>query len=239
MTLETWERRTGWPLTALAVIFLGCYAWPILEPDLDSSTVSALSTLSLVIWVAFGVDYVASVYLSADRVRYVRRHLLDLVMLVLPMLRPLRALRALVALSRVNRKASTSFHGRAVVYIAGAVPLVVFVAALATLDAERADPEANIASFADAMWWGSTTISTVGYGDRFPITGEGRLIAVALMLAGIALLGVVTAALASWFVEKIGDVEAAEEDTQRDVEALVDEVRALRADLRESRPPNA
>lgn len=231
MTLETWERRTDWPLTVLAVVFLGCYAWPILDPDLDSSLVSALSVVSLVIWGAFGVDYIASIYLSDERLTYVRRHLLDLVMLVLPMLRPLRALRALVALGRVNRQASTSFHGRAVVYIAGAVPLVVFVAALAMLDAERADPEANITSFADAVWWGSTTIATVGYGDRVPVTGEGRLIAVALMLAGIALLGVVTAALASWFVEKIGDVEEAGEETQRDLDALTSEVRAMRADL--------
>ncbi len=211
MTLETWERRTDWPLTVLAVVFLGCYAWPILDPGLDSSLVSALSALSLVIWVAFGVDYIASIYLSDDRVTYVRKHLLDLVMLVLPMLRPLRALRALVALGRVNRQASTSFHGRAVVYIAGAVPLVVFVAALAMLDAERADPEANIASFADALWWGSTTISTVGYGDRFPVTTEGRLIAVALMLVGISVVSVVTASIATWLLSSV------QHDRERDV----------------------
>lgn len=60
----------------LAVVFLGCYAWPILEPDLDSSVVSSLSTLNLVIWAAFGVDYIASIYLSDERVTYVRRHLL-------------------------------------------------------------------------------------------------------------------------------------------------------------------
>lgn len=73
MTLETWERRTDWPLTVLAVVFLGCYAWPILDPGLDGSLVSGLSVLSLVIWSAFGVDYIASVYLSDDRVTYVRR----------------------------------------------------------------------------------------------------------------------------------------------------------------------
>nr|MBA3233489.1 two pore domain potassium channel family protein [Propionibacteriales bacterium] len=89
--------------------------------------------------------------------------------------------------------------------IAGALPLVVFVAAVAMLDAERGAADANIESFGDAAWWAVTTMTTVGYGDRFPVTTEGRLIASALMLAGIALLGVVTAALASWFVERIGD----------------------------------
>ena len=94
---------------------------------------------------------------------------------------------------------------------------MVFVTALAMLDAERGVHDANITSFPDAMWWGGTTITTVGYGDRYPVTGEGRLVAVALMLTGIALLGVITAALASWFVERIGAVEAAEVETQQDL----------------------
>jgi hypothetical protein len=78
---------------------------------------------------------------------------------------------------------------------------------------------------------GSTTITTVGSGDTFPVTGAGRLIAVGLMLAGIALLGVVTAALASWFVEKIGEVEAAEEQTQLDLARVLAELEALRSEV--------
>lgn len=69
-----------------------------------------------------------------------------------------------------------------------------------------------------------TTATTVGYGDRFPVTAEGRLVGVGLMLAGIALLGVVTATLASWFVERI---QAGEERTRSDVELLTEEVRRL------------
>jgi voltage-gated potassium channel len=110
----------------LAVVFLGCYAWPILDPGLDDSIVSVLTAASLVIWICFGVDCIASIYLSEQRVTYVRRHLPDLVLLALPMLRPLPTLRALLALGRVNRQATASFRGQAAVYIAGAVPLVVF-----------------------------------------------------------------------------------------------------------------
>jgi voltage-gated potassium channel len=87
------------------------------------------------------------------------------------------------------------------------------------------------------MWWGSTTITTVGYGDRFPVTGEGRLVAVALMLAGIALLGVVTAALASWFVERLGRVEAAEQQTQHDLGRVLAELAALRNEVRDGLSP--
>ncbi|WP_432949041.1 potassium channel family protein [Kribbella sp. CA-253562] len=54
----------------------------------------------------------------------------------------------------------------------------------------------------DALWWATTTVTTVGYGDHFPTTSEGRIVGVGLMLAGIALVGTVTAALASWFVEQ-------------------------------------
>jgi voltage-gated potassium channel len=233
MTLQTWERRTDWPFTAAAVVFLGCYAWPILQPDLDHTFAVAFSTVSISIWVAFAVDYATRVYLADDRRVYVRRHVVDVAMLVLPVLRPLRALRVLLALNTVNRSGTKTFRGRAAIYIAGAVPLLVFVAALAMLDTERSQSDANITSFGDAMWWAMSTMTTVGYGDRFPVTSQGRLIAVGLMIAGIALLGVVTAALASWFVERLGHVEAAERRTQSELDDVLVELRALRAQIAE------
>jgi hypothetical protein len=67
------------------------------------------------------------------------------------------------------------------------------------IDAERDAPDASIAIMGDALWW---AITTVGYGDRYPTTTTGRAIAVELMMAGIALLGVVTATLASWLVDR-------------------------------------
>lgn len=79
---------------------------------------------------------------------------------------------------------------------------------------------------------GHATVSTVGYGDRFPVTGAGRLIAAGLMVAGIALLGVVTASLASWQISKVREVqEDSQAATRRDVAALAAEVAALRRDL--------
>jgi voltage-gated potassium channel len=75
------------------------------------------------------------------------------------------------------------------------------------LDAERRNPEANISDFGDAMWWAVTTMTTVGYGDRYPTTGPGRLVAFGLMVAGIALLGTVTATLASWLVDQVSRIE--------------------------------
>ena len=101
------------------------------------------------------------------------------------------------------------------------------------LDAERAAPGANINTIGDALWWSVTTITTVGYGDRYPTTATGRLIAVGLMLAGIALFGVVTATLASWLIERVSAENAADRAATADqAEALMVEVRALRVELR-------
>lgn len=71
-------------------------------------------------------------------------------------------------------------------------------------------------------------MTTVGYGDQFPVTDTGRLVAAGLMLAGIALLGVVTASLASWLIERVAQVEEeSQAATRRDVAALTAQVAAL------------
>jgi voltage-gated potassium channel len=229
-SLHAWQRRTEWPLTGLAVAFLGAYALPILDPDMPRAGRTACTVITVAAWGAFGVDYLVRLLLASRRWRFVRGHLADLAVLVLPLLRPLRALRLVPVLSALNQ-ASSSFRGQVTTYVIGSVALIVFVASLAVLDAERRNPDANINAFPDAVWWSLTTITTVGYGDRYPTTGQGRLVAVGLMLAGIALLGVVTATLASWFVERIRLVERAEEQTHDEVRELLDEVRALRARL--------
>ncbi len=87
------------------------------------------------------------------------------------------------------------------------------------LDAERGAANANIVTAQDALWWAATTVTTVGYGDRFPVTGQGRLIAVAPMVGGIALLGVVTASVAAWFVRRFSALEATEEAAEAEVRA--------------------
>lgn len=102
------------------------------------------------------------------------------------------------------------------VYVSGAAALAVGLGALAVLDAEREAPSANITTFGDALWWASTTVTTVGYGDRFPVTGEGRLVAVALMVLGIGLVGAVTAAVASWILGRASVEESARRDANSD-----------------------
>ncbi|MEZ5093490.1 potassium channel family protein [Nocardioides sp.] len=94
------------------------------------------------------------------------------------------------------------------------------MAGIAVREAERGSPDANIANVWDGIWWAVTTVTTVGYGDYYPTTPLGRLIAVGLMLIGIALIGVVTGSIATWFVEKL-------EGTEEAVDAAIEEAGAV------------
>jgi voltage-gated potassium channel len=228
MTLETWERRAELPLAVAALVFLGGYAWPILQPDLASGLLQACRVVTWLVWLMFVADYLIRLRLASDGRAFVRRNVVDLLIIALPILRPLRLLRLVVLLRVLNRGATTSLRGRVAVYVTGAVILLVTVASLAELDAERGHEGANIETFGDALWWSVTTITTVGYGDRFPVTTLGRLIAVGLMLSGIALIGIVTASMATWLLDH---VRATEQETQADVAVLAAEIGRLRGQI--------
>lgn len=230
--IAAWDRRADWPLTGLAVTFLGLYAWLVLDTGLGPGARSVLDGMLTAIWAVFGLDYLIRIGLADRRWRFVRSHLLDLAILLLPMFRPLRALRVVTVISVLNRQLRDDFRGRVTIYIVATVGLLGFVAALAVLEAERDAPEASITSFGEAVWWTITTISTVGYGDRYPVTVEGRLVAATLMVAGIALLGVVTASIATWFVENLRRAgERAAEQVSEEVEEVSTDVEATQAQL--------
>lgn len=226
-----WESRTEAPLVFAAVLFLAAYAWPILEPNLDPEVGTACTVVSLAVWAVFVVDFVVRFALAERRVAFVRGNWLDVLTIAVPMLRPLRVLQAIVALNVLARRGGGFVRGRVVASVSTAVVIVSFVAAVAVLDAERSNPDANLKTFGDALWWAAATVPTVGYGDRYPTTTEGRLVAVGLMLTGIGLVGVVTAAMASWFVERMSAAAAAEERTEAEVADLAAEVRVLRTEI--------
>lgn len=109
---------------------------------------------------------------------------------------------------------------------------MVFIAAVAELDAERHAPGGNIHTFSDALWWAATTVTTVGYGDRYPITAAGRIVAGGLMLVGISLLGVVTAAVAAWFISLTRTAAAEEEAGLEDrLQRIEEQLTAIQTQL--------
>ena len=212
-----WEQATEWLLMIAAVVFLAAYAVPILYPDAPSWLLDSCRWLSWITWAVFVIDFAVRLFLAEERGRYIIRHWYDVLVLALPLLRPLRLLRLIPLLSVLNRRARVRLRGRLAIYVTGGASLLAFCAALAVLDAERSDSNANIVDFGDAIWWAVTTMTTVGYGDRFPVTAVGRLVAFGLMIGGIALLGTVTATLASWLVETV----AAEKEQAEDLQVMV------------------
>ncbi|SDU87678.1 voltage-gated potassium channel [Microlunatus sagamiharensis] len=203
LTTQGWQRRAEWLLTVAAVAFLVSYSVEVLVPGLPAGVRLALRAVDLLTWAMFVVDYVARVLLAPRRRSFVLRHLLDLLVVLLPLLRPLRLLRLLVLLRYLDRGAIRTLQGRVAAYVVLATVLVLYSGTLAGLDAERDAPGSTITTFGTALWWALTTITTVGYGDVYPVTTQGRVVAGVLMVAGVALLGAVTATLSSALVARV------------------------------------
>lgn len=229
--VDRWEKLSEIPLTVATLAFLAGYAWPILDPELDRTLADLCETVVWVTWLLVFVDLAVRITLARHRWTFIRQHPLDVAVVVLPILRPLRLLRLVTLLTVLNRYAGSSMRGRVGMYLVSSVTLIVFVAAVAVLDIERGG-DGPIQSFGDALWWAMTTITTVGYGDMYPVTTAGRFIAGGLMFAGIAVLGVVTASFATWLIERVSESdEQAEAATRRDIASLHQEIRELREAL--------
>ncbi|AIR98185.1 ion transport integral membrane protein [Streptomyces glaucescens] len=226
-----WEQRTQKPLMALAVAFAVAYAVPIVHSSASASVTFGCAVVEWTVWGAFAADYLVRLALAERRREFVRRHWLDLCAVLLPMIQPLRLLRLVSTLLLVGQRARMASQIRLTTYVAGAVVGLLMFGSLAVLSVERQAPDGNIRTLGDAVWWSFTTMTTVGYGDHAPTTGVGRLLAVGLMLSGIALLGLVTANIAAWFISRFESDDAEERRQTEAIVALTEEVRALRAEV--------
>jgi voltage-gated potassium channel len=197
--INWWSKLSPSFLQVLGVIFLAGYAWPIINPNLSPALHSLCNWTLFVIWIFFAFDYFARLSISEDKRLFVRKNLLDLAAVALPFLPLLRAIRALAAvtvLSRRNRGSRSQQVTTSVVTLAFATW---FVAGLAVTEAERQIDGSNIQGVGDGWWWAITTMATVGYGDTYPVSTQGRIVGTALMIMGVALLGTITASIASNF----------------------------------------
>jgi voltage-gated potassium channel len=132
-------------------------------------------------------------------------HPLELITVLLPFLRPLRLLRVISFGTLVIQKVAVGRQFAITLKVFLASILLAYIGAVQITITERGVEGSNIKNFGDGLWWAITTVTTVGYGDRFPITSTGRVLAVCLMLVGISLMGVITASVAAWFVKMSQD----------------------------------
>ncbi|MFC5803779.1 potassium channel family protein [Streptomyces formicae] len=200
--LTRWEQRTEVPLFWCSLLFLAGYTVRVLATGVDMIWRNLAFVLMLLMWLLFAADYVVRLRLSGQRLpRFLRTHWLDALVLILPLLRPLRLVKVYTAVQRRRDRARLSLYARVIAYAGLTAVLLGFSGALAVYHQERSAPGASIRTFGDAVWWVCETLTTVGYGDVTPVTPMGRVIAVGLMICGLALLGAVTGSFSSWLLQ--------------------------------------
>jgi voltage-gated potassium channel len=199
--VHVWERWSTVPLAILALLYLGLYSVEVLG-QLPPATFLDFVVISDVIWGIFIVDFVSRFLLSKQKVPFLKRNAIELVALILPFFRAFRMFRVVIALGFLSRVGKT-LSARVNIYVGVILPLLIYVCALGVYDAEHKAPGANITNFGDSIWWAFVTICTIGYGDYYPVTFEGRAIAVLLMVAGLAFISVITVSVATMFLNRL------------------------------------
>ena len=166
---------------ALIPIITGLYLW-----DLSTLETRIYSQAQIAIWGLFAVALLAKIAVAPDKLRYIRNNWLEVLLVVIPVIRPLRILRAFIWIARdITRMNRLVTLESLLAYGIGTVLL----AATVVTTAERTAAGANILSFPDALYWSFVTVSTVGYGDHYPVTAVGKFTAVFLMFFGIGIFG--------------------------------------------------
>ncbi|MEU3988921.1 ion channel [Streptomyces platensis] len=200
--LQEWERRAQPYLFIASILFLASYTVRVLTPDLSPGWYALWETVMIVSWGVFVAEYLARLAFSRDRWHFVRTRWLDLIVTVLPLLRPLRMIDLHERVQLRRDRPGLVLEARVMIYSGLAALLLGYAASLAVYHDERSAPDANIRTFGNAVWWAASTLTTTGYGDATPVTARGRVIAVGLMFAGVALVGAVVGSFSSYLMRR-------------------------------------
>jgi voltage-gated potassium channel len=228
----------------LFVLVLSLYSIVALAAELilplSAQDTLLLQRIDWFVCAVFLADFFVHLAMAPNRAAYLRWGWIDLLSSipavdwlrwgrVFRILRILRALRSFHEVAEYFRLAPAKGTFGAVSLL---TVLAAIISALAMLHVEAGAPGANIQSADDALWWAFVTLTTIGYGDHYPVTGAGRMIAVGLVICGLSIFGTFTALIASFFVgrfQKRTHVELA------DVLAEVKELRREVAELKTQR----
>ena len=225
--LATWRRWTDWPLMVIAIASLPVLLLEVERHRLPHADRAFIDGVNIVVLIAFAVDYVTEFAVVSNRRLYVRSEFLSLLIVVgqaftlvpslaaFGLLRTLRAARLLRVIAIAIRAAaiggSASRDGRRMIrehaasFALGMAGLTWLTSAAAFTVAEDVGVNGRIHSFFDALWWSLSTITTVGYGDIYPVTAAGRIIGGFTMIVGISTFALVTAKIAQFLVRSEGD----------------------------------
>ncbi len=224
--LAAWEDRTSTPMFVASVLYLLAFAAPIMSTRIQEPYDGYLNIIQMILWGLFAADYCIRLYLAPRRLYFITHNLMNLAIVLLP------AWRIVSFLAMIHLTTNRQYKrlSELAVKLFGYTAIFIIMFALAIYSVESSEPGAMIRDLPTAYWWTFTTLATVGYGDVYPVTGIGRVIAVVVMLYGVGMVAVATGALASWIIEKIGGREEQEYPaTKADVDDLRQEISELRA----------
>lgn len=197
-----WEARTAWPMFVLSLIFFASSVTVLSGVKLPGHWMTLIASAVGVTWLIFIADFLIRLAMSGAPSSFVRTRFFELFTLIIPLLRPFLIITYIWRLPALSRTPERR-RFRLSICVASFAFLFVYVGSTLVWFVERHDPHANIVSLADAIWWGFTTITTVGYGDFTPVTGMGRFVAVVMMVMGMIIIGVVSATAISVLTDDI------------------------------------
>lgn len=206
------ERVTKYPMALLGMAWL-VIGIVVVTADVNGSASIVLVGTLFALWAILLAEYLVRLVITPDRRGYLRRRWVEPATVAVPPLQGWRLvgiekMTLLVREGELRVEAILRHHSLFRVLIAATATL--FLGAWLVLLFEENAKGSNIHTYPDALWWAIVTVTTVGYGDRYPATEGGRAVAVILMLLGIGLIGVLTATVASLFVKEHTDASKEE-----------------------------
>jgi voltage-gated potassium channel len=206
------ERTTKYPMALLGIAWL-VIAIVVVSADVNGSASILLVGSLFVLWAVLLAEYVVRLVVTPDRRGYLKRRWVEPATVAVPPLQGwhligIEKMGLLLQEAELRVEAILRHHSLFRVLIAAAATL--FLGAWLVLLFEENAKGSNIHNYPDALWWAIVTVTTVGYGDRYPVSEGGRAVAVILMLLGIGLIGVLTATVASVFVKEHTDASKEE-----------------------------
>ena len=239
--LEDWLEQ---PMLILSFIWLS-----LVIVELIWTTSGVFELLGTIIWIVFILEFLLRFALAPRKIRFLRRNPITIIALAAPAFRFLRVLRVLrlLRLSRglrlvrivgtANRGLGAlrkSFDRRGLGYVLATTALVILLGAGGMLAFEPArEVRGGFSGYADAVWWTAMLVSTMG-SDFWPLTPEGRVLALLLSIYGLAVFGYITASFATFFIGQEAAAPDGDVGGAREIAALRADIAALREELQRS-----
>lgn len=200
---QRFERYSAWPVFLASIVFFAATVEIASRSIHDRDLLRAIQLAAVVAYLVILLDFIIRMVLARQAARvYFKRHWFEVVGLLLPVLRPFVIIVYLWRLPSF-RRSGTTLRARLLITTFLFMFMYVYIVSSAVWLVERGTAGANIVNLDDAIWWGFSTLSTVGYGDFVPITATGRVLGVCLMLGGIAIVGTTTALVVSVLGEQL------------------------------------